>query len=89
MQLPIREPGTHKPTKGLTIGDIGPKVGFNPVDNGWMRFDHVRIPRTAFLGAAGSVERQPVAGAPGKYRGVFVPPAHPQAAYAGMTAVSR
>jgi hypothetical protein len=27
----------------VTVGDIGPKFGFNGVDNGFLRLDHVRI----------------------------------------------
>lgn len=27
------------------VGDIGPKIGFNTMDNGFCSFDHVRIPR--------------------------------------------
>ena len=31
------------------MGDIGPKLGFNSVDNGYLRCDNVRIPRTNML----------------------------------------
>lgn len=41
--VPIRDPQTRKPLKGCTIGDIGPKVGFNTVDNGFLLLDHVRM----------------------------------------------
>ena len=34
---------------GITIGDIGPKFGFNGVDNGFLMFDHVRIPLNQML----------------------------------------
>lgn len=27
------------------VGDIGPKIGFNTMDNGFCQFDRVRIPR--------------------------------------------
>ena len=27
------------------VGDIGPKIGFNTMDNGFCSFDHVRVPR--------------------------------------------
>lgn len=30
--------------KGITIGEIGNKVGFNTSNNGFLAFDHVRIP---------------------------------------------
>ena len=32
------------PLKGITIGEIGNKVGMNTVNNGYLGFDHVRIP---------------------------------------------
>ncbi len=31
------------------MGDIGPKIGFHAVDNGFLAFDHVRVPRTNML----------------------------------------
>ena len=34
---------THRPLPGVVVGDIGPKFGFNGVDNGFLRLDHVRI----------------------------------------------
>jgi alkylation response protein AidB-like acyl-CoA dehydrogenase len=30
---------------GFELGDIGPKLGYNSKDNGYMRIDSVRIPR--------------------------------------------
>jgi acyl-CoA oxidase len=45
----IRDMETHKPLPGVEVGDIGPKFGYNGVDNGFLRFDHVRIPRDAML----------------------------------------
>ncbi|RLN60652.1 hypothetical protein BBJ28_00025736, partial [Nothophytophthora sp. Chile5] len=41
----LRDLETHDPMPGVTLGDIGPKIGFNNVDNGYCTFDHVRIPR--------------------------------------------
>lgn len=35
----------HNPMPGCEMGDIGLKVGYNTKDNGYLRFDHVRIPR--------------------------------------------
>lgn len=29
---------------GITLGDIGPKFGYNENDNGFLKMDHVRIP---------------------------------------------
>ena len=41
--VPIRDLQTHKPLPGVTIGDIGPKFGYNGVDNGFLRFEYVRL----------------------------------------------
>ena len=40
---------------GVTIGDNGHKGGLLGVDNGWIRFDHVRVPRDMLLDRFGSV----------------------------------
>jgi acyl-CoA oxidase len=42
----IRSFDDHMPVKGVKVGDLGPKLGYNAVDNGWLSFDKVRIPRT-------------------------------------------
>lgn len=42
----------HRPLPGITVGDIGMKFGngaYNTMDNGVLRFDHVRIPRNQML----------------------------------------
>ena len=35
----------HSLMPGVTCGDIGPKIGYNNMDNGFAKFDHVKIPR--------------------------------------------
>ncbi|KAK4509884.1 uncharacterized protein ATC70_007188 [Mucor velutinosus] len=45
----IRSLEDHTPLPGITVGDIGPKFGFNAVDNGFIMFDHYRVPHIAFL----------------------------------------
>ena len=30
---------------GVTVGDIGPKMALNSIDNGFLILDNVRIPR--------------------------------------------
>lgn len=47
--MKIREPSTHLPPKGVTVGDLGEKIALNGVDNGFLSFEHYRIPRTALL----------------------------------------
>mmetsp|Transcript_17649 Transcript_17649/g.28987 ORF Transcript_17649/g.28987 Transcript_17649/m.28987 type:complete len:690 (-) Transcript_17649:576-2645(-) len=53
--VPLRDPQTKKTMPGVTIGDCGHKVGLNGVDNGFIMFDHVRIPRQNLLNRFGDV----------------------------------
>ncbi|XP_024394934.1 peroxisomal acyl-coenzyme A oxidase 1 [Physcomitrium patens] len=49
---PIRSLEDHTPLPNVTVGDIGVKFGnggYNTMDNGFLRFDHVRIPRENML----------------------------------------
>jgi len=50
-------PIDHKPLRGIEVGDIGPKIGFNTTDNGFLRLDHVRIPRTNMLMKFANVDK--------------------------------
>ena len=45
----IRDWDTHQPVPGVISGDIGPKMGFQSTDNGYLRFDQHRIPRENML----------------------------------------
>lgn len=48
----LRSLDDHLPLPGITVGDIGMKFGngaYNSMDNGVLRFDHVRIPRNQML----------------------------------------
>ncbi|KAH7463958.1 Peroxisomal acyl-coenzyme A oxidase 1 [Phytophthora ramorum] len=47
--VPLRSLKDHKPLSGVEVGDIGPKVGFNSLDNGYALFHNVRIPRRNML----------------------------------------
>jgi len=47
--VPIRSLEDHMPLPGVTVGDIGPKMGTDSNDNGYLRFDRVRIPRDNML----------------------------------------
>ena len=47
--VPIRDMVTHQPLPGVEVGDIGPKIGMDDVDNGFLRLTDVRIPRTNML----------------------------------------
>lgn len=54
--VPIRHMGTHQPLPGVTVGDIGPKFGFDETDNGFLKLDNVRIPRENMLMKYAQVE---------------------------------
>ena len=43
--VPLRRYDTHALLPGVTTGDIGPKIGYNNMDNGFAMFNHVHIPR--------------------------------------------
>ena len=46
----IRNPETHMLHKGVELGDIGPKLGFNSKDNSFVKFDHFHVPLDSLLG---------------------------------------
>lgn len=75
----LRDMETHLPLEGVEVGDIGPKMGYNGVDNGFLRFDHVSVPRDAMLMRYSHVERD----------GTYVPPPkqNSKASYATMVYV--
>lgn len=52
----IRSLENHVPLPGITVGDIGPKMGFNSVDNGFILFDHYRVPHVSFLAKYSQVQ---------------------------------
>ncbi|KAM7259932.1 hypothetical protein ACFE04_015673 [Oxalis oulophora] len=57
----LRSLDDHLPLPGVTVGDIGTKFGnggYNTMDNGVLRFDHVRIPRDQMLMRVSQVTRE-------------------------------
>nr|CAG8543188.1 12636_t:CDS:10 [Entrophospora candida] len=74
----IRDLETHQPLPGITIGDIGPKFGYNSMDNGFMLFDKVRIPRFNMLSKYSWVE---------KGTGVYKSPPNNKLSYGTMVLV--
>ncbi|KAI9058687.1 peroxisomal oxidase [Trametes sanguinea] len=72
----LRSLKDHKVMPGITIGDIGPKAmtGYSAVDNGYARFDHVRVPLKYMLSAFAAVTPD----------GRYVQPPHAKLSYAGM-----
>jgi len=43
--VPLRSMKDHSLLPGVKTGDIGPKIGYNTMDNGFAQFNHVEIPR--------------------------------------------
>ena len=73
----IRDPKTHKSLPGVTVGDIGPKFYINTVDNGFLRFEKVRIPRRAMFMKNAKLLPD----------GTYVPPVHSKLTYGTMVYV--
>jgi acyl-CoA oxidase len=45
----IRDMKTHEPLEGVHVGDIGPKFGYNSMDNGFLLFNQYKIPHVSML----------------------------------------
>lgn len=53
--VPLRDPVTHEALPGVELGDCGDKVGLHGIDNGFIRFTNVRVPRENLLNRFGDV----------------------------------
>jgi acyl-CoA oxidase len=56
--VPIRSRVDHKAYPGIKVGDIGTKLGYNTVDNGYLEFDQYRVPRNSLLQRFVTVTRE-------------------------------
>ena len=74
----IRDMKTHKPLGGIVVGDIGPKYGYAPMDNGYMLFDQVKVPHSAFLSRYSKVDLD---------TGRYSNPENPAVVYGSLTHV--
>lgn len=72
----IRDLETHEPLPNVHVGDIGPKFGYNTMDNGFLLFNNLKIPHGNMLARFSRVDPTT-----GKYE----KPAHAAAAYGTMT----
>ncbi|XP_048740597.2 peroxisomal acyl-coenzyme A oxidase 1-like isoform X2 [Ostrea edulis] len=54
----LRSLEDHKPLPGIGVGDIGPKLSMNHVDNGYLILNNVRIPRENMLMKNAQVSRE-------------------------------
>lgn len=74
----VRDMKTHKPLSGIAVGDIGPKYGYAPMDNGYMLFDHLKVPHSAMLSRYSMVDPNTC---------TYSKPANPAVVYGSLTAV--
>jgi acyl-CoA oxidase len=56
--VPLRDLENHMPFKGIKVGDLGNKLGYNSKDNGWLMFDSVRIPRKHMLDRFAHIDKE-------------------------------
>lgn len=47
--MPLRDAESGELTAGVSVGDMGSKTVANDLDNAWISFDHVAMPRSALL----------------------------------------
>lgn len=66
--VPVRHPETLMPYPGVTVGDLGEKIGLNGIDNGFVMFNNYRIPRENLLNRTGDVTAE------GEYESCFQNP---------------
>lgn len=74
----IRSLSDHSLLKGIeACGDVGSKLGFNTVDNGFIRFNNLRVDRNSLLMKYAKVDSN----------GTYSPPPHPKLSYGGMVLI--
>jgi acyl-CoA oxidase len=79
--VPLRSMDDHKLLPGVETGDIGPKIGYNNMDNGFSYFKNVIIPRRNMAMRFAEVDES------GKYRKKDVSDAAAKVAYITMMQV--
>ncbi|EGC33499.1 hypothetical protein DICPUDRAFT_48894 [Dictyostelium purpureum] len=53
---PIRDVDTKQVFPGIEIGDCGPKIGWNGIDNAWIRFRNYRVPKENLLNKFANID---------------------------------
>lgn len=74
----IRDLKTHKTLPNVHVGDIGPKFGYNTMDNGFLLFNKVRVPHVSLLARFSGVDPK---------TGKYIPPRNAALVYGTMTYV--
>ncbi|KAH7304744.1 hypothetical protein B0I35DRAFT_444836 [Stachybotrys elegans] len=72
----IRDLVTHEPLPNIHVGDIGPKFGYNTMDNGFLLFNHVKIPHINMLSRFSGVDPE---------TSKYIRPANPALVYGTLT----
>ncbi|KHN98370.1 acyl-coenzyme A oxidase 1 [Metarhizium album ARSEF 1941] len=72
----IRHLETHKPLPNIHVGDIGPKFGYNTMDNGFLLFNRVKVPHVSLLSRFSGVDPE---------TGKYIRPQNPALVYGTMT----
>ena len=75
--IQLRDIDTHKVLPGIKLGDIGPKLGYNSKDNGFLKFTNARIPRENMLMKYSKLNK----------KGEFFKPSNEKIAYATMMSI--
>jgi len=71
--VPLRDPQTGQMLSGITVGELGPKAGRGGLDNGFIQFTAVKVPRENMLMRWSKLSAD----------GVFTPPPTPALVYGG------
>ncbi|KAL4888920.1 hypothetical protein BDV59DRAFT_124962 [Aspergillus ambiguus] len=72
----IRDMETHQPLENIYVGDIGPKFGYNTMDNGFLLFNNVKIPHINMLARFSRIDKE---------TNKYMRPASPSLVYGTMT----
>lgn len=72
----IRDLETHEPLEGVHVGDIGPKFGYNTMDNGFLLLNQVKIPHINMLARFSRVDPE---------TNKYVKPSSPSLVYGTLT----
>ncbi|KAL8820727.1 MAG: hypothetical protein Q9223_001115 [Gallowayella weberi] len=52
----VRDLKTHEPLENVHVGDIGPKFGYNTMDNGFLLLNQVKVPHVNMLAKYSNVD---------------------------------
>ncbi|KAJ5889004.1 hypothetical protein N7495_009045 [Penicillium taxi] len=72
----IRDLKTHEPLENVYVGDIGPKFGYNTMDNGFLLFNNVKIPHINMLARFSRIDKD---------TSKYIRPAMPSLIYGTLT----